>query len=352
MSVWVDHQFMRAREPAINDLRRGRSGGVMETVTFAVNQRACAFSDWELRKKNIEFLEGIDPGYYSFIASTNLEKLTSKDKQYAALSLRISYYQGLETLFALIAATVQAPNCPLGWMLAYKNHELKKVVQKISSESDIYTRLRIDYVSWERLANLIHSHVKVEENEKKSVSERFGFAWRGLASDFLDTNHEDEYNSAKHGLRVRSGGFSLSVGKTNVWGVSAPPDKMECLGGSEHGTTFFVKTKISERDEVNFRPKRISFNWHPQNLLYGLELISASINNVVAFLKLINGVQPDQCSFRRLDDDCFDKPWEMDVGVISWNCNKVLEPCHVHLFSKEEIIDSYSGELASQAGEL
>ena len=317
---------------------------MIESATFAVNERGCAFSDWELQKKNIEFLEGIDPGYYSYIASTSLEKLNSEDKHYAALSLRISYYQGLETLFALIAATVQAPKCPLGWMLAYENHELKKVVRKISSESDIYTRLRLDYVSWERLAILIHSGVIAEDNEKKSVSEKFGFAWRGLASDFLDTNHEAEYNSAKHGLRVRSGGFSLSFGKADVWGVSAPPEKMKCLGGSEHGTSFFVKTKISERDKVNFKPNRISLNWHPQNLLYGLELISASINNVVAFLKWVNGAEPAKCSFLRLDDDCFDSPWEMDVGVISWNCNKTLEPCHVRLFSKEEIIDSYSNE--------
>jgi len=317
---------------------------VIESATFAVNERGCAFSDWDLQKKNIEFLEGIDPGYYSFIASTSLEKLNSEDKHYAALSLRISYYQGLETLFALIAATVQAPKCPMGWMLAYENHELKNVVRKISSESEIYTRLKLDYVSWERLAILIHSGVNAEENEKKSVSEKFGFAWRGLASDFLDTNHEAEYNSAKHGLRVRSGGFSLSFGQADVWGVSAPPEKMECLGGSEHGTSFFVKTKISERDKVNFKPNRISLNWHPQNLLYGLELISASINNVVAFLKWVNGVDPAKCSFLRMDDDCFESPWEMDVGVISWNCNKTLEPCHVRLFSKEEIIDSYSTE--------
>lgn len=317
----------------------------METVMFAVNERGCAFSDWELRNKNIEFLEGIDPGYYSFIASTSLEKLKSEDKHYAALSLRISYYQGLETLFALIAATVQAPKCPLGWMLAYENYELKDVVRKISSENDIYTRLRLDYISWERLAFLIHSHVNVEENEKKSISGKFGFAWKGLASDFLDTNHEAEYNSAKHGLRVRSGGFSLSFGKAEVWGVSAPLEKMECLGGSEHGTSFFVKAKIFERDKVNFKLNRISLNWHPQNLLYGLELIAASINNVVAFLKLLNGAEPAQCSFLRLDDDCFDKPWEMDVGPISWSCNKTLEPRHVHPFSKQEIVDSYSNKL-------
>lgn len=320
----------------------------METETFVVDQRACAFSDWELRKKNIEFLEGIDPGYFSFIASTNLEKLTGEDRHYAALSLRISYYHGLETLFSLLAATVQAPNCPLGWMLAYKNEELINVVRQISSESDIFTKLKVDYVSWESLAVLIHSQVNVEKNEKVAISEKFGFAWRSLADDFLDRNHEGEYNSAKHGLRVRPGGFSASIGigigigKAEVWGVSAPPEKMEYIGGSEHGASFFVKTKICETNKINFRPKRTSLNWHPQNLLYGLELVAASINNVLSFLKLTNGVQPSQCSFLRLDDDGFEKPWEICVGVTCSNFDRVLEPSHVHLFSKKEIIDSYS----------
>lgn len=312
-----------------------------ETETFVVGQRACAFSDWGLRKKNIEFLEGIDSGYFSFIASTNLEKLTGEDRHYAALSLRISYYQGLETLFALLAATVQAPNCPLGWMLAYENKELNAVVQKISSESDIYTRLKVDYISWESLAGLIHAQVNIEKNEKLAVSEKFGLAWRTLAADFLDSNQVAEYNSAKHGLRVRSGGFSLSFGKADVWGVSAPPEKMECIGGSEYGASFFVKSKISENN-INFSSRRISLNWHPQNLLHGLELIAASINNVVSFLKLTNGVQPSQCSFLRLDDDGFEKPWEICVGVTCSNFERILDPSHVHLFSKKEIIDSYS----------
>jgi hypothetical protein len=311
-----------------------------ETDTFVVDKRACAFSDWELRKKNIEFLEGIDPGYFSFIAATNLEKLTGEDRQYAALSLRISYYQGLETLFSLLAATVQAPNCPLGWMLAYKNEELSSVVRQISSESNIFTKLKVDYVSWESLAILIHSQVNVEKNEKLAISEKFGFAWKSLASDFLDSNHEAEYNSAKHGLRVRSGGFSVSLGKTDSWGVSAPPEKMECLGGSEYGASFFVKTKICENNKINFRPKRTSLNWHPQNLLYGLELVAASINNVLSFLKLINCGHSAQCSFLRLDDDCFEKPWEICVAVLGSNFDRILEPPHVHLFSKKEIIDS------------
>ena len=319
----------------------------METVKFTVDQKACAFSDWELRKKNIEFLEGIDPGYFSYIASTNLEKLTGEDRHYAALSLRISYYQGLETLFALIAATIQAPDCPLGWMLAYENNELKNVVQKISSESDIFTRLRLEYFSWENVSDLIHSYVNAENNEKKTVSEKFGFAWRSMAAYFLDKNHEAEYNSAKHGLRVKSGGFSVSIGKSDSWGVSAPPEKMECIGGSDHGTSFFFKTKISEDNRINFRPKRISLNWHPQNLLHGMELIAASINNVVSFLKLINGVEPAKCSFMRLDDDGFEKPWELNVGVTCFSVDTILNPSHVKLFSKKEIIDSYSEEQPS-----
>jgi hypothetical protein len=43
---------------------------------------------------------------------------------------RPGYAQALETFFALNCAAVQAPNCPLGWMLMYDDAQLFSVVKK------------------------------------------------------------------------------------------------------------------------------------------------------------------------------------------------------------------------------
>jgi len=59
------------------------------------------------------------------------ELLEGDQKQYAAATLRIAYSQGLETLFALLCAVVQAPDCVIGWFLKYRNSELFELVRKI-----------------------------------------------------------------------------------------------------------------------------------------------------------------------------------------------------------------------------
>ena len=52
--------------------------------------------------KNIEFLKGVDWGYFGYVARAHGENLTGTDRLAAALSLRAAYLQGLETLFAFL----------------------------------------------------------------------------------------------------------------------------------------------------------------------------------------------------------------------------------------------------------
>ena len=48
----------------------------MEYVKFVVHENPYVCWDWELKKKNLEFLEGIDPEYYT-ISFTVLVQLIS-----------------------------------------------------------------------------------------------------------------------------------------------------------------------------------------------------------------------------------------------------------------------------------
>jgi len=97
----------------------------LEPVKFVVYDTPHACWDLELRRKNLEFLEGIDAEYFRYVAEMNVTHLESDNKHRAALALRLAYSQGLETLFALLGARIQAPHCVIGWMLAYENKELQ-----------------------------------------------------------------------------------------------------------------------------------------------------------------------------------------------------------------------------------
>lgn len=314
----------------------------MEIIGFIANTKPYACWDWDLNQKNIEFLEGIDAEYFRYIAEAHAEHLEGENRHRAALALRISYSQALEALMALLCASVQAPNCVIGWMLSYNNSDLKNVVKKISNQKEVYTRLKGRPISWELIAQYIHSNLSFDQLKKEWIIKGFGKLWRKFANDFLDDKFSMEYNGAKHGLRTRPGGFSLAIGFQDAPNVPVSPDKMQSLGGSKYGTSYFTREKLVENDRINFRPRRQSRNWDPYNFINGLGLLSVSINNVISYLRILNKFDPKNCRFITPNDKDFaDAPWMKSVGVINFDFDKVITPEKVKPVTKEEIFSSY-----------
>lgn len=96
----------------------GKRRLIMNGVPFVVNETPFVCWDWDLQEKNPDFLRGIDARFYQYVVGSNIEHLNGEHKHRAALSIRLAYSQALETLFALLGALVQAPACPLGWLLS------------------------------------------------------------------------------------------------------------------------------------------------------------------------------------------------------------------------------------------
>ncbi|MDH4161496.1 MAG: hypothetical protein OEW15_02240 [Nitrospirota bacterium] len=315
---------------------------IMEVIRFVVNETPFAFWDMELVKKNLEFLEGFEPDYFDYIVRTQSDHLEGADKQKAALSLRLAYYHGLETLFALLCSAVQAPQCSLGWILCYRNNDLVDLVRKISLDKSIYTRMKDRPVTWEYLAKLVHTYLKYDEEKKEWIQSGFGRLWRHFASDFVNADMILEYNGLKHGFRVRPGGFHLAFGIEDKPGVPAAPEKMELIGSSLYGSSYFVPDRIDPSDKYNFRPSRHAHNWNPVNLANGLLLISASINNVISWLRMINGISGDKCRFENPEtSETFELPWKETVGVSHVKMDIIIERGQVRPISKKEIIKTY-----------
>ncbi len=191
----------------------------MEVVKFVINRTPYACWDWDLKKKNLEFLEGIDARYFSYVANSNSGHLEGDDKHRAAISLRLAYLHGLETLFSLLCSAVQAPHCAVGWVLNYKTSDLVNLVRNISKKEPIYSRFKQTPVTWELLAKCIHNGLNYEEDKGLWIQKGFGRLWKWFASEFVNENLAQEYNGIKHGLRVRSGGFDLAMGYEDIPGI-------------------------------------------------------------------------------------------------------------------------------------
>ncbi|MDO8140668.1 MAG: hypothetical protein Q6358_04145 [Candidatus Brocadiales bacterium] len=314
----------------------------MEHVKFVVDETPHACWDWHLQRKNIEFLEGIDSDYFRYAAESNLAGLESEDQQRAALSLRLSYSHGLETLFALLCSMVQAPQCVIGWMISYKNSELRNVVRKITKKENLYSRLKFSPVTWDLLAKHVHFNLGFDEEKLKWIQEGFGQIWKIFADDYLSEGSYQEYNGIKHGLRTRPGGFYFAVGKEDTPGVPAPPEKMQTIEGSEFGTSFFTRETIINNNRINFRPRTQSRNWNPAHLANGLVLLSMSINNILSFLRILNGIKPEKCRINTPTERLvFKEPWKLCLGGTSINIDTTIRSENITQFSKDDILSSY-----------
>lgn len=299
----------------------------LERMWFVVGNKPYCLWGWDLRDANLRFLEGIRADYFGFVADNFGEAGTDEEGQLTALSLRLSYLQGLETLFAFVGATLQAPHYVQGWLHHYR--DLKQITRAIhernpTKREPIRTRLKIDTLSWEGVAKILFVYIGDEALRQEYV-DFYSKLWAGFASDFLNDAYRGEYNSIKHGLRVVPGGFSLAMGLEETPGVRA--ERMRTVGSSEFGTQHISTNKLSDEHPHHMVVKTRSVNWHPLDMGNALQLISYSLTNIVAFLKAFNGVQ--KVGFVKPSSaDAAGEPWKRlkTIGVTGLEAGPALEP--------------------------
>lgn len=310
---------------------------------FAVDESPFTVWEWDLRERNLAFINDVDPGYFEYLADAYVQGLeTDEQQQRSALSLRTAYSHGLETFFALLFATIQAPDCVIGWLHKYDLGDLRNLIQKVQTWQPILSKLRIEPVTWETISSTMFVSLSLEDKEKEHrIKQHFATAWARFADDFIDEKSSQEYNSIKHGLRVRAGGFSLAIGLQDTLGTPAPPEKMHSLGGSEFGSSFYIPEKIGD-NKLHFRVRRYSRNWRPENFVYGLHLISLSLQNVLSFLKILNGVDATTVQFSWPSDEShFEEPWRLIAGVTAMGMDTIIATEHITVFNKDEILAVY-----------
>jgi hypothetical protein len=308
---------------------------------FACDEAPFAVYSARLREQNIECLNGIDPNYYRHVARINAAALQGDERQYAAVQLRIAYSQALETLFALLACAVQAPDCPVGWLLCYKQEHLKGVISKIHAGQPVRTIVSTKPVTWEVLARGI-IRPALEEEQQSAIHEAFARLWRRLADDFLDAQFSEEYSSIKHGSRVRMGGFYFALGPEEVPGVSPDPEQMVTLTNSDFGLQFFSAEQMVQGDKRNLRLASKHRNWDPMKFVEALDAIATSISNVLVFLRERNGVPHSELLFAIPEDlDTLGEMWKYHVRSFNMTWNDQFDLAGFQPLSREEILSVY-----------
>jgi len=111
----------------------------MQKAVFYVGKKPYAVWDPDIREKNLRLLKCFDTSYFEVSANAQC-RFFKTDAQRAAIILRLLYGFALETLFSLLAATIQAPDCVFGWLDKYRQGDLELVVRAITNSESLHTR--------------------------------------------------------------------------------------------------------------------------------------------------------------------------------------------------------------------
>lgn len=319
---------------------------------IVVDERPFCIWDQDLEKRSLNFLENLDPSYFGYMADVHLQNIgksddaKSKESQHAALALRATYSQALETLFALISAGLQAPRCVPAWLYLYTNHELRSVIDKIHNRKHLISQVKMNRLSWTYVSEIVLQCLVIEDKEKETaIKKGFAHLWSRFASDFLDDKFTNEYNSIKHGLRIRPGGFYVAMGLQDHPGSPVPAEKMRLMGKSDFGSSYIATEKIGKLSH-HLQMKHHFQNWSPEDMAWGLHMISMSITNVQSALKILNGVNPENIQFHWPSDlSSLLEPWKRShrIGVTSMSGLTIqIQPDFIDAFPKERILSDYT----------
>lgn len=310
----------------------------LQNTIIVVNKEPYCIWEVDLEKRNLEFIEGIDVDYFEYLLNLHLN---SEDEKRASIALRTTLHHAVETFFSLLGAYIQAPDCVYAWVAKCSNTELRSLVKRVADgDSSLFTKLNLERVSWESLAELVFQRYLPDTERAETTIKSFAKVWNLLANEFLDDKNIDEYNSLKHGFRVRSGGFSLAVGIEHEYGVPPPSEEIQSLGGSEHGTTFIRLEPVGEiKNNRSLRSRKLSLNWKLEKVILQLQLVSASIVNIVSALKIANDIKASECKFSVFqEEDDYEKPWSFSPGVVSLNVDFSLDETKIIPLTKKQLM--------------
>lgn len=317
--------------------------GTIESAHFVVLERPVSVWEPEGSSTGLRFLRGMDPQYYQYLAdvlgtdrANDPTDVTSKVGARSAQALRVAFGMGLESLFAILAALVQAPHCVFGWLSAYTNAELHEVVRRITRKEHLPALEPFTRPTWESISGLLLSPLKAaNQTAHETLSLEFTKAWHSLAEVFCDDLCRAEYNCMKHGFRASSSGFSLKVEVPEEEGEGAKPLAHYDV---PLGQTFPVLKRHKERGNYSVITGAVALE--PQFCLAGLRITAYSMHNAVQFARLLGGDDPSKLKPTWPPDDGVFRQLEnpsAPLRSLTYGVNVIPDK----YLSKDEILELY-----------
>ena len=185
-------------------------------------------------------------------------------------------------MFALLFASLQAHAYPIGWLLLYRNSDLRELITKVLSNEPIpvmlmpkvpgfygYVRALILQCKW---ADDFSIDKAIAANAK---------AMEYLAKQFVSHDSVSEYNSIKHGSRHKFGGFGLQFTPKN----RDSPKSYEMK--EDHGVSLFEAIDLKEQcaqRATHYQTITRNISWDPLQVQHKILFISKWIRSIQSLM--------------------------------------------------------------------
>lgn len=242
--------------------------GGPEAHLIFVNQRPYRIWSGASPFRTEDFLHRLDPLHHVHLGRLLERGLDGEAPDPATLGIRTVHGLATEAFFALLFALLQAPDAPAAWFLLYKPGDIEDLTRRFEAGERLPSRIDLEINSWQSLAQVL---TPIDDEE---AVQRIGTFWARLAADHRNDQTKQEFNSLKHGFRARAGSPYLAIGG-------------HLLSGAEHGSSFPVINRRKSGVVLNLGSR----SWSARCLLAELELISASMINLLSLFKQLHGLE-------------------------------------------------------------
>ena len=315
----------------------------IKSPIFCVFDDPYCLWDQDYAERNKEFVAGFDVEHFEFILNKFIDDV---DEMRSSIIIRTTLHHAVETMFTLLGAYVQAPDVAYAWVTKCPTGHLRKLLKAMMEGSNTVPRRNslIKNLTFEDISKAIYHYSVYPKRENDNTIKLYAVCWMRMARDFLDSNSIDEYNSLKHGFRVKSGGSKIKIAVEKEHNVRPAVSEFETFCDSQYGTRFFKAEKTPDiSGNRSMRTRRTSLNWPIERTILLLQLVSMSINNIVNSLKIANGAKPSESIYHRPENDSdFELPWTFSTNVTSMNLDLHLPEKLVQETSKSQLLEIIS----------
>jgi hypothetical protein len=252
-------------------------------------------------------IEGIEPNFFIARSRHLFDELEQSERNWIGMSIRADYGHAVESMLALLFASIQAPLCIMGWLDLYRVEDIEELCKSIRNGVPFAHMLLARPKSLRDVVEHVLGRLPPVVEGADGIKTTRGLIVEGslaalhhMIDDFLDVDGRAEYNAYKHGFRLRPSQMAGEISPSGHASLTFDSGKF--------GSEIYGLTKV---DKFNYAVHSSFVAWDPKKLAARTQLAAMWMMMLKESLRveLSRGQHKPQWPFYKSHEEYVD-PWQ------------------------------------------